>query len=83
MRANVAAVAAPYFAVLRDPQFGVLLFMFSLGVGFFNGMMVVIAEWLAPLGFSAAQAGAVGGAVLGAGLFSAVGAGAAMDATHA
>ena len=83
LRANVAAVAAPYFAVLRDPQFGVLLFMFSLGVGFFNGMMVVIAEWLAPLGFSAAQAGAVGGAVLGAGLFSAVGAGAAMDATHA
>ena len=47
------------------PQFGVLLFMLSLG--FFNGMMVVIAEWLAPLGFSAARAGLVG-AVLSAGV---------------
>jgi cyanate permease len=54
--------------MLTDPGFILLLVIFFLGLGMFNGITTWIEQILAPRGFSAEQAGVAGGLILAGGI---------------
>ena len=58
--------------ILRNPRFLLLMAIFFVGLGAFNGITTWIEEILRPRGFSAAQAGLAGGLMVGGGILGAV-----------
>jgi len=68
--------------LLCNPSFLLLLFCFGIGLGFFNALLTLLGQLLAPCGYPEAEAGALGGIFLGTGLVGAVMAGLLMDASH-
>jgi MFS family permease len=59
-------------SMLRQKDFILLLVIFFIGLGMFNGITTWIEEILGPRGFSAAQAGLAGGLMLIGGVVGAV-----------
>jgi MFS family permease len=57
--------------MMRQKDFILLLAIFFVGLGAFNGVTTWIEEIAAPRGFTAAQAGAAGAVMLGAGIIGA------------
>jgi FLVCR family MFS transporter 7 len=78
-----AAVRRELRALLGDANFCALLGGFGLALGAFNALFSLLAQLVAPCGYSGAFAGALGGAMLLAGLFSSLGVGAALLRTRA
>jgi MFS family permease len=58
-------------SMMRQKDFLLLLVIFFVGLGMFNGVTTWIEEILAPRGFSGDQAGVAGGVMLGAGIVGA------------
>lgn len=58
-------------SMMRQKDFILLLVIFFVGLGMFNGITTWIEEILAPRGFSGDQAGVAGGVMLGAGIVGA------------
>jgi cyanate permease len=59
-------------SMLRRPAFLILLAVFFVGLGIFNGVTTWIEQIVRPRGFTAAQAGIVGGAMIAGGIVGAV-----------
>jgi len=59
-------------SMMKQKDFILLLVIFFVGLGMFNGVTTWIEEIIAPRGFSGAQAGAVGGLMLIGGIVGAV-----------
>lgn len=57
---------------LRNRDFGLLLFIFFVGLGIFNAITTWIEEILSPRGFSSIQAGNTGGLMIVGGIIGAV-----------
>lgn len=81
--AACAGVATEFGALACNANFAWLLAGFAVGLGVFNALLALLGQMLAPFGYSSVTAGIVGGAMLGAGLISALFAGAALRATGA
>ena len=58
-------------SMMRQKDFLLLLIIFFVGLGMFNGVTTWIEEILAPRGFNSDQAGVAGGVMLGAGIVGA------------
>jgi len=58
-------------SMMKQKDFILLLVIFFVGLGMFNGITTWIEEILAPRGFSGDQAGVAGGIMLGAGIIGA------------
>lgn len=79
-RENPQAGAAPaptaqpsqMLPLLKDRSLLLLFALAFLGLGFFNGLTTWLEPILAPNGFDAAEAGAVGGLLIGGGILGAV-----------
>jgi len=78
-----AALSRDVGALLGNGNFLWLLAGFSVGLGVFNALLALLGQLLAPCGYAPAAAGLAGGAMLAAGLLTALGAGAALRATGA
>lgn len=57
--------------LLRDRNFLILLFGFSVGLGVFNALLTLIAQLVQPCGYDSSDAGLFGGVLIGAGLLGA------------
>ncbi|HEY72495.1 MAG: MFS transporter [Anaerolineaceae bacterium 4572_32.2] len=58
--------------MLRQRDFALLMVVFFVGLGVFNGVTTWIEEIVSPRGFSITQAGIVGGLMVGGGIIGAV-----------
>lgn len=71
--APAATVAAPSLrSLLKNPRLLLLFTVAALGLGFFNGLTTWLEPILAPNGFDAVKAGAVGGILIVGGIIGAV-----------
>ncbi|KXS22519.1 MFS general substrate transporter [Gonapodya prolifera JEL478] len=66
----------------RNPQFGVLLFSFSLIVACFTALQTYLADLLVPYGFDEGESGTVGAIFIGCGIVAAIVNGVIMDRTQ-
>jgi MFS family permease len=67
-----AALFASMGSMLRRPAFLILLAVFFVGLGIFNGVTTWIEQIVRPRGFTAAQAGFAGAAMIAGGIVGAV-----------
>jgi FLVCR family MFS transporter 7 len=77
------AALADYRALFQNRNFLFLASGFGLGLGVFNALLTLIAQFLAPCNYDEDAAGFAGGALLLAGLIAAGVAGAVLDKTRA
>lgn len=70
-------------ALLTNANFLRLMLGFGTGLGIFNALLTLLAQWVAPCGISNDTAGEAGGALLGAGLVAAGVAGVVLERSRA
>lgn len=61
--------------LLTNRNYVLLLCGFGMGLGLFNAIITVIAQLIAPCGYTSTQAGMLSGIIIGSGLFGAAVAG--------
>lgn len=69
--------------LMKNKHYLVLLFGFSVGLAAFNALTTLLAQLIAPSGYTSDDAGILGATVIVAGLFNAFVVGVIMDKTHA
>eukprot|EP00039_Didymoeca_costata_P005797 m.84733 g.84733 ORF g.84733 m.84733 type:complete len:468 (+) comp12978_c0_seq1:206-1609(+) len=69
--------------VFRSPAFVMLFLAFGIGLGIFNAVSTLLAQMIAPQGYTPNDAGTFGGILIGSGLVGAGIAGAVLDCTGA
>lgn len=72
-----------FIQLMKNRHYLILLFGFSLGLAAFNSLTTLLAQLIAPTGYSSDQAGILGATVIVAGLLNAFIVGIIMDQTHA
>ena len=72
-----------FIQLMKNRHYLILLFGFSLGLAAFNSLTTLLAQLIAPTGYSSDQAGILGATVIVAGLLNAFIVGIIMDKTHA
>lgn len=81
--AAVRHLIADFKALFANRNFLYLLGTFSIGLGTFNALLTLLAQWVAPCGYDDTAAGIAGAALLGAGLLGAVVIGVVLEKTRA
>lgn len=81
--AALAKLQEDFLLLARNTNFLFLLLCFSMGLGTFNALLTVLAQWIGPCGYGDDIAGYAGAALLGAGLLGAIAIGVALEATRA
>jgi len=69
-------------SVLRDRHFAVLFVAFCLGLGVFNALLALVAQWLQPCHYSAGTSGGLGATFVSVGVPAAAAIALALDATR-
>jgi len=70
-------------SLLKNCQYLILLFSFSLGFALFNAIATLIYQLIQPFGYSSTDAGVFGAIIIISGIVNAIIAGIIMDRTHA
>lgn len=81
--AAIWRMLADFRMLLTNGNYLRLLIAFGIGVGLFNALLTLLAQVLSPCGYGSTDAGIAGGALLGAGLISAIIMGLILEKTKA
>lgn len=81
--AALARLLGEYWSLLRDRNFCLLLFAFSIGLGFFNSIFTALEQLVHPAGYGAREAGHIGNIFIFGGVVTSALSGKILDTTHA